>query len=327
MGQIAFLIFVIAILVAAGIFAAVKKAFWSYLFLLVPVLGVWTFVSAAADVWPFGEGEFALFPSSHWLPDNIGSREARSIDQIFNFILYLTGAIFIATGVALFWFLWKYDAVKNPEKPKFVHGSHTLEVVWSILPAATLLFIAIYQMNTWAEAKMDYPTVPKVRAAVADKHAEHETTDHADSTVGTDEEKLPPLARVTGRQFEWRIQYAGKDKKLDTPDDLYAVNELHIPLHEEVVLQIESQDVLHSFFLPNLRVKQDVVPGMVQYSWFKANRPGAYDIVCAELCGWGHYKMRGRLVVEPRTKYDSWYEEAMAAQQRSVYEQAEEEEE
>jgi cytochrome c oxidase subunit 2 len=301
--------------------------FWSLLFLLVPVLGAGIMGAAALDIWPFGESALAPFKSNHWLPDNIGGREARSIDQIFNFILYLTGAIFVGTGVALFWFLWKYDAAKNSEKPKFMHGSHTLEVVWSIIPAAALLFIAIYQMNTWAEAKMDYPTVHKAKAAVADEDAEHSIADHADPASGEVEEKLPPLARVLGRQFEWRIQYAGKDKKIGTRDDLYAVNELHIPVHEVVVLQIESQDVLHSFFLPNLRVKQDVVPGMVQYSWFEANRPGAYDIVCAELCGWGHYKMRGRLIVEPRKQFDKWYAEAMAEQERSVYAEAEEEDE
>jgi heme/copper-type cytochrome/quinol oxidase subunit 2 len=87
------------------------------------------------------------------------------------------------------------------------------------------------------------------------------------------------------------------------------VNDLHIPVHEEIVLAIKSQDVLHSFFLPNLRVKQDVVPGMKQFVWFLPNKTGVYDIVCAELCGWGHYKRRGRLTVEPREKFDVWLAE------------------
>ena len=64
--------------------------------------------------------------------------------------------------------------------------------------------------------------------------------------------------------------------------------------------------MLHSFFLPNLRVKQDVVPGMKQYVWFQAKKTGVFDIVCAELCGWGHYKMRGRLTVESRADFDAW---------------------
>ncbi|MEX2027599.1 MAG: cytochrome c oxidase subunit II transmembrane domain-containing protein, partial [Pirellulaceae bacterium] len=149
--------------------------FWSLVFLMVPVLGVAVFVFAAADVWPM---------QGHWLPVNI-NEHGRVIDNLFMFILYLTGVIFIGTGVVLFWFLWKYDAAKNREPIRYTHGSHTLEVVWSILPAATLLFIAIYQMNAWADAKMRRPMEPGPDGALVE---------------------VPPLARVTGRQFEWRIQ-------------------------------------------------------------------------------------------------------------------------
>ena len=108
------------------------------------------------------------------------------------------------------------------------------------------------------------------------------------------------MVEVTGRQFEWRVRYAGTDRTLGTPDDLYTVNDLHVPLDEKTVVAIKSEDVLHDFFLPNLRVKQDVVPGMKQYVWFKPLKQGTYDIVCAELCGWGHYKMKGRLTIESR---------------------------
>lgn len=259
--------------------------FWSILFLLVPVLGVGTFVCAMmTDSWPFYD---------HWLPIDISERGA-VIDGLFNFILFLTGAIFIGTGLVLFWFLWKYDAAQNAEPVKFTHGSHTLEIVWSILPAVTLLFIAIYQMNAWAHAKMDRPLL-------------------ADGTP------RPPLAEVTGRQFEWRIRYPGDDGVIGTADDLFDVNELHVPMDEPVVLRIQSADVLHSFFLPNMRTKQDVVPGMKQHVWFKAIRDGKYDIVCAELCGWGHYKMKGQLVVETRSQYERYLANLSARQNLSEF--------
>src|SRR5688572_4283758 len=116
---------------------------------MVPVLGVLAFVFAVAEIGPFYR---------HWLPENINDH-GHVIDRLFLFIMYLTGVIFVATGVALFWFTWKYDRSQNKEPVKFTHGSHTLEVCWSILPAATLLFIAIYQMNAWADAKMRRPTV------------------------------------------------------------------------------------------------------------------------------------------------------------------------
>jgi cytochrome c oxidase subunit 2 len=275
--------------------------FWSILFLLVPILGVGCFVWAMADLWPM---------QGHWLPVNINDH-GQVIDSLFMFILVLTGIIFVATGLAFFWFLWKYDAAKNPQPVAFTHGSHTLEVVWSILPAGALVFIAIYQMNAWADAKMRRPMLPGPDGQMATH----------------DDIPKPPICEVTGRQFEWRLRYPHTKPENWQPGDpyvfgdtdLYVVNDLHLPIHEEIVLSIKSQDVLHSFFLPNLRVKQDVVPGMLQHVWFRANKTGVYDIVCAELCGWGHYKMRGRLTVESRADYDRWIAQQYAAQQQSSF--------
>lgn len=268
--------------------------FWSLLFLLIPILGVWVFIAAIADLWPFCEGPYG-FGNDYWFPEDI-SRDGFVIDGLFNFIMYLTGAIFIGTGFAMFFFLWKYDAASNRDSVKFMHGSHTLEVIWSILPAATLLFIAIYQMDTWAGNKVTRPALlPGI-----------------DGIVGTADDTAE--IQVTGRQFEWRIQYAGKDRILGTPDDLYTVNELHLPVDEEAVIAIKSMDVLHSFFLPNVRLKHDLVPGMKQYVWFTPEKEGTYDIVCAELCGWGHYKMKGRMTVESREDYEAWLAQKMEEQ-------------
>ncbi|MDX1945141.1 MAG: cytochrome c oxidase subunit II [Pirellulaceae bacterium] len=267
--------------------------FWSLLFLLVPILGVGCFVWAMAGLWPM---------RGHWLPEDVSSH-GHVIDGLFMFILYLTGIIFVATGLVFFWFLWKYDAAQNAEPVRFMHGSHTLEVVWSIIPAGTLVFIAIYQMDAWADAKLRRPMLPG-----------------PDGKLNTaDDIPKPPIAEITGRQFEWRIRYAGEDGIVGTRDDVQLVNDLRLPINEEVVLSIKSQDVLHSFFLPNLRVKQDVVPGMKQFVWFKAQKTGVYDIVCAELCGWGHYKMRGRLTLQNRSDFDRWLGQAHAAQNQAEF--------
>jgi len=277
--------------------------FWSLLFLLVPILG--TAVMVAPIVSQTG------MLAGHWLPEDVSAYNGRIVDGLFYLILGLTGVIFVATGLALFAFMWKYDAAKNTESVKYTHGNHALEVVWSILPAGTLLFIAIFQMDAWANSKMRRPMLPG-----------------PDGQLGTaDDIPKPPLALVTGRQFEWRIQYPGKDGILQTADDIYTVNELHVPVNEEVVLQIESQDVLHSFFLPNLRIKQDVVPGMTQTIWFKPIKTGTYDIVCAELCGWGHYKMRGRLVVDTPAQYQQWLVDTFLEQETTTIRREEEEEE
>jgi cytochrome c oxidase subunit 2 len=231
-----------------------------------------------------GTATFVIGPYYNiWLPPDV-SDHGRTIDHLFYFILGLTGIVFLGTELAMFLFMWRYDERTNHEPAKFTHGSHSLEVVWTIVPAATLLFIAIYQMNAWAAQKMRRP-------------------------------ETPPTAEVTGRQFEWRLRYPGRDGLLYTTDDIFDVNDLHLPVGEEVLLVVKSEDVLHSFFLPNFRVKQDVVPGMKQYVWFKPTEEGQYDLVCAELCGWGHYKMKGRVTVQPRPEYESFLEEVYREQQ------------
>ena len=258
------------------------KRFWSFLFLLVPIGGVGTFVAAPY----FNIG----------LPQDV-SEHGRVIDNLFMFILYLTGAVFLVTECALFYFTWKYDARSNAEPVKYSHGSHALEIVWTILPAVTLLFIAIYQMEAWAAAKMQPPDIP--------------TT-----------------AEVTGRQFNWDFRYPGPDNELYTEDDIVRTDgKLYLPVDEEILLRINSADVLHSFFLPNLRLKQDVVPGMEQSMWFKAKKTGGYDIVCAELCGWGHYKMKGRVFFLPRAKFEEKLAEMIDEQNTMTVEVPEEEDE
>lgn len=245
--------------------------FWSLLFLGVPLMGVGTFVAA-----PYFD--------KHWLPADI-STHGHAIDHLFYVILALTAVVFLITEFLLFLFMWRFDhSARRGESVTFTHGSHTLEVVWTMIPTATLLFIALYQMNAWADAKMRKPDVA-------------------------------PLLEVTARQFEWRLRYPGVDGQFDTPDDVYTVNDVHIPVGEDILVHLKSADVLHSFFLPNVRVKQDAVPSMKQDVWFRAKETGRFDLVCAELCGWGHYKMKGRLTVESRADFDRWLKETYEKQE------------
>lgn len=242
---------------------------WTILFLLVPILGIGMFVWAPGN--------------QHWLPVDI-SEHGHKIDSLFMFILLLTGVVFAITEFALVWFMWKYDAAHNAEPVKYTHGSHNLELLWTIVPALTLIFIAFVQMSAWADVKLNQPN-------------------------------QPPIAEVTARQFEWRIKYPGPDGKLGTPDDIHHLNDLHLPVDTDVVIDLKSMDVLHDFFLPHLRVKQDAVPGMKIPVWFRSKELGMYDLVCAELCGWGHYKMKGRVTFESRAQFDAWLAQLAAEQE------------
>ncbi len=144
------------------------------------------------------------------------------------------------------------------------------------------------------------------------------------------------VIQVTGEQFSWNFHYPGPDgafgrtdpkmitsanniglDRSDPPakDDIVSVGEMHVLAGRPVKVRIRSKDVIHSFFLPNLRVKQDAVPGMAIEVWFTPNRPGAYEIACAELCGLGHYRMRGFLTIDDsQDNFNKWLQQKAAEQ-------------
>jgi cytochrome c oxidase subunit 2 len=112
--------------------------------------------------------------------------------------------------------------------------------------------------------------------------------------------------QVTGKQFAWEVVYPGPDRTFGTPDDRLFLDELHVPVNRPVRVVLKSKDVIHSFFLPNLRVKQDAVPGRDIEGWFEATKPGKYELPCAMLCGFGHSGMKAYLYVHSREDYGAW---------------------
>ena len=262
--------------------------YWSLMALVTLVFGTLCF-AVAPTTW--------FWDKPMWLPADY-SEHGHEIDKLYYFILALTGVVFLATEFILFYFMWKYDASVNKGPVVYSHGSHSLEIVWTIIPAATLLFIAIVQFNSWAESKMQNPMYGA--DGIAGPNPDNQDID----------DDLQPTVEVTGRQWEWRIRYPGGDGLLGTPDDIFDVNELHVPANEDTIVSLKSMDVLHSFFIPNLRVKQDAVPGMKIPVWFKVlhedvsslsnkSNPFTFEIVCAEHCGARHYAMKGRVNVHP----------------------------
>jgi cytochrome c oxidase subunit 2 len=111
---------------------------------------------------------------------------------------------------------------------------------------------------------------------------------------------------VTAHQWAWAVRYAGPDGKFDTEDDVVLLNDVRVPVGTPVIVQLASNDVIHSFNLPNLRVKQDAVPGMITRIRFQGQVPGEYEIACAQHCGPNHYKMRGVLTVLAPEAYRAW---------------------
>ena len=242
------------------------------LFLAVPVLGVWTFV--AADDWGL------------WFPPIVSSYGG-SIDRLFYVILWMVTVTFVGTEALLVWFVFRYSK-KDPTRSVFTHGNHTLEMVWTAIPAVLLVIVAISQMEAWTTVKMNFP---------------------ADGPYTTEK----PLMEVYASQFDWRVRYPDPQGNFQGADVIEVPYDITVPEDTKVVFRLKSRDVLHSFFVPTFRLKQDAVPGMDIPVWFEATESGSYDLICAELCGWGHYKMAGKIHVLPRDEFDTWLAQKRAA--------------
>jgi cytochrome c oxidase subunit 2 len=132
-------------------------------------------------------------------------------------------------------------------------------------------------------------------------------------------EKDPRTVRIqdNAHQWAWDARYAGPDGKFNTADDIVSLNDIRVPVEAPIIVQLASTDVLHSFSLPNFRVKQDAVPGMINRLWFQARETGEFDIACAQHCGVHHYKMRGQLTVLSAHDFQAWAAQASALSQRA----------
>ena len=214
---------------------------------------------------------------SSWLPESV-STYGGDIDAIFYLIYYVTGAWFVLTLGVTILFLIRYRR-REGRRATYVHGNTLAQSAWILVPALIVLL-----MDFWIDFRS-----AEVWAKVMGR--------------------MPPSdlrVQVTGKQFNWEMVYPGPDGQFGTADDLLLENELHVPAGKVVRVTLQAKDVIHSFFLPNLRLKQDAVPGREIEAWFEATKPGRYEIPCAELCGFGHSGMKGWLTVHPPDEYQKW---------------------
>ena len=199
---------------------------------------------------------------------------AEKIDNLFIPILILAIVIGIAVVVATVVFAIKFRHREGkPDNPKQIHGSTPLEIGWTIVPALILAVVAV-------------PTVATI-------------FDLAEKPTGPDVLKVD----VNGKQWWWEFELpkqAMVDKKVVTS------TELHIPVGTRVYLAQRSDNVIHSFWVPELAGKKDVVPGHTNHNWIEADEPGTYLGACAEYCGLAHADMRFRVIAEPMEDWQAW---------------------
>lgn len=211
-----------------------------------------------------------------WLLPHGASTFAGKIDFLYYVILAVTGIAFFVVEIALVVFLFKYRS-RPGRKAEYIHGSAKAEVVWTSVTAVTVVVVGLMSGPVWNLVKGRH-SVP------------------ADAM---------PLA-IKAQQFEWHVTYPGKDGQLGTADDFELRNQLHVVVNRPTVVNLTSDDVIHSFFVPAWRLKQDAVPGLTIRVWFQPTEAGTFELGCAELCGLGHYRMRAVVTVHNQADYDQW---------------------
>lgn len=213
-----------------------------------------------------------------WLPEAV-STYAKDIDTIFYLVTYIIGFFFILVTVLMVWFLIKYR-YQPGRQAIYSHGNTILELVWTAIPAAIFIVLFLASQSTWARIK--------VKAFMPTAAVE---------------------VRLVAKQFAWEFYYPGPDGKFDTEDDKRLDGDLHVPVNKVVKVYLRAKDVIHSFFVPVLRLKQDILPGREIVTWFEATKTGRYEIPCAELCGPGHSGMKGWLTIHSDEDYQKWLQE------------------
>jgi cytochrome c oxidase subunit 2 len=303
------------------------QKFWSILFGTTMLGALLLFVVAPFAGW--------------WLPKNVATFGG-GIDGLFYVILAVTGFFFVLTEAVLVYAMFKFSS--HGGRSSYTHGNHTLEMVWTVVPGVLLLLLAIVQINVWAEVKFQ-KNMPRP-------------------------DGVTQQMEVIAQQWEWRIRYPSAARMAEWKkdpqaaqdfgtnphiDDVHLVNEVHVwkgakegTDRHNVLVHLKTLDVIHSFFLPNLRLKQDALPGKTIPVWFavtehnaervidpktrearwteigydaatgKSSDPGMiWELACAEFCGARHSMMRGKLYVhKDEADFMDWLKYAEAEQNR-----------
>lgn len=226
----------------------------------------------------FLEGGISLL--ERWFPQSASS-VAQEIDRLFWYSTAWTASVgLIVIGILAF-FLVRYRQ-KIGRFAFYTHGN-TKGALMLTLTLAALVFVLL-------DVNLAY-------------------NDHLvwQSMFGNPPSSSEALKiQIMPEQYAWNVRYAGPDETFGTPDDIVTMNELHVVVDRPVIVQLSSKDVIHSFFLPNLRIKQDAVPGLVTSIYFVPEVKGPFNIACAEHCGLGHYRMKGAMVVESAEEFQAW---------------------
>jgi cytochrome c oxidase subunit 2 len=239
-----------------------------------------------------------------WFPPAI-TDFGHEVDAQFTRTFIITGIVFVLAQLGLALAVFRFR--DRGQKVTYFEGNNTMEIVWTLATVVLFVGLGLYARSAWAQVHF----------------------------IGAAPGAMP--IEITAQQFAWNFRYAGPDGKfgrtkpelvsastgnpigLDSTDptskDDIVAPVIAVPVGREVELIIRSQDVTHSFYVRELRLKQDAVPGMEIHMHFTATVPGDYEIACAELCGLGHYRMHSMLSVLSEADFEKWLKDQAAANQ------------
>lgn len=235
----------------------------------------------------------------------LASAHGGQIDQLIGFIHIVMFTLFIGWGAFFAFLLVRFRKGAHPKANYTGVKSHFSSYIEGVVAVVEVILLVGFSIPLWAKVVVQTPT-------------EEEST----------------VVRVVAQQFQWNCHYPGPDGKFgpidvklmddqtnpiglnrEDPagkDDVWTINQLHLPVNKPVLIYLSSKDVIHSFSLPEMRVKQDIIPGMqIPISW-TPTVTGDYEIACAQLCGLGHYRMRGYMTIHAPEAFQQWLDEKQA---------------
>ncbi|MEP6685162.1 MAG: hypothetical protein ABJB22_00160 [Verrucomicrobiota bacterium] len=237
------------------------------------------------------------------LPPN-ASEHGYQIDHIIEFCHWFMGALFLGWSAYFIYVLLRFRKGRHPVADhEGVKNAISTHLEFSVVLIEAVLLIA-FAVPLWAKRVNEFPAT-----------------------------KDAILVHVVGQQFNWNFHLPGPDgqfgrREVDlvsnsnplgldsndpaSKDDLFVIGELHTPVNRPVIMELSSKDVIHNFALPHMRMAQDAIPGQVIPMWFKPIKTGTYEVICGQLCGLGHYSMKGSLVVDSPADYQTWLKETAA---------------
>ena len=213
--------------------------------------------------------DFAKRDGSYWMPRQ-SSTMAKPVDNLFDFIYYLSLFFFVLITLMLVWFCVKYRHREGVTRDPAAGHSTALELTWTLIPTVLVLVIFYFGFRGFMDMTVEPPDSYEIG--------------------------------VTGVTWNWSYTYEGKYGSDD--------GKLHVPVNTPIRLVTDSKDVIHSYYIPAFRVKKDVVPGRYNRFWFKATEVGEFDVYCAEYCGTNHSTMLSHVVVHEMEDFKKWLENA-----------------